>query len=372
MIRHSKKRALLFVLASLGCSSTGTKQPHGSPDAGNGNGGIPSFAVGVTTRTFVDTTRETPANGNAPAKKSRTLDTTIWYPTVGDTSSSKPTTDATLAPNGPFPLVFFVHGSSSGRGFYTYLTQGLASAGYVVVAADFPLTSIATAGGASDVDVSAQVGDLSFLCDQLAATASKQGDTLRGAVDGAHYAVVGHSTGGAVAELAAFAGDDAAIKHDPRVSAIVPISGDACMFRADFFKSRSVPVFVVGGTGDLFVPPANNGQWVFDNTNPPHLFAKLVGASHVRFTDYDLPDDHLHPQPTGPTSTLAKTLSAYGDAAECLPVPPAGNDASMPVAQQHELAERLIAAYLEGMMRNNLAPLAAAIAEKDPLIVFQQ
>jgi pimeloyl-ACP methyl ester carboxylesterase len=395
--------ALILALGVAGCASTGTSTsddansddagvPHvpvndagaaptdaggweadaAQTDTGSSDAALADFAVGVTTRTWVDTHRPTPQNGVEPAKTSRTLVTEIWYPTPGTSSAAPPARDAPLAPGGPYPLVLFVHGSSSSRTVYSYLTIGLARAGYVVAAADFPLTALSTPGGSSDLNVSDQVGDLSFLCDQLKAAALDPSDALAGAVDGLRYAVVGHSTGGAVAALAAFAGDDPAIKHDPRVSAIVPLSGDACMFDATFFKSRSVPVFAIGATNDLFVRLANSGQWVFDNTTSPHLLAKLVGGEHVHFTDLNLPDILLNPVPTGPTSPLATTLRAYGDAGACLPVPAAGTDPAMSFDTQHARVVELVTAYLEAQMRQRPAALAALVGGNDPVVVFQQ
>jgi dienelactone hydrolase len=343
----------------------------GEVDAGGVDaGGVP---VGVTTRTWIDTSRPTPQNGTAPALPSRTLVTDIWYPTTATDAGEPTVQDAPLAPGGPYPLVLFVHGSSSGRDQYTYLTIALAQAGYVVAAADFPLTALTTVGGPSDLHVSDQVGDLAFLCDQLQAAAQDAGDVLAGAVDGLGYAVVGHSTGGAVAELAAFGGDDALITHDPRVRAIVPLSGDACMFNPPFFRTRTVPVFAIGASNDLFVRFSNSGQWVFDNTSPPHVLADIVGGQHLYFTDLTfLTDSDLDPVPTGPTSPLAVTLDAYGDAGECLPVPPPGTATPITPDAQHALVIGLVTAYLDAELRDNPGPLAALVAAGGATVVYQQ
>jgi pimeloyl-ACP methyl ester carboxylesterase len=354
---------------TLGCSHS-SASTSGGGDAGADAGPV---AVGLTTRTWVDTSRGTPANGTAPAQSSRTLVTDIWYPTSATGTASSTITDAPLAPGGPYPLVLFVHGSSSNRDTSSFLTVALAQAGYVVAAADFPLTALDTPGGPSDLHVSDQVGDLAFLCDQMAAAAKDSADALHGAVDGESYAVVGHSTGGAVAQLAAFGGDDALITHDPRVAAVVPLSGDACMFNPPFFHTRAVPIFAIGASDDLFVRFANSGQWVFDNTSPPHLLADLVGGQHMYFTNLTfLKDSELDPVPTGPTSPLAETLALYGDAGACLPVPAPGTAPQMAPDTQHALVIQLVTAYLDAEMRHDPAPLAALQAAKNPLVVFQQ
>src|SRR5262245_13006042 len=115
-----KSIAITALIAACGTSTGDTPPP-------TGNG------VGVVTRSYVDTSRPTPANGTAPAKPQRDLTTEIWYPAAAGTAGPE-TTGAQLASGGPFPLVVFVHGSLSGRRQSTFLTQGLAAAGYVVMA----------------------------------------------------------------------------------------------------------------------------------------------------------------------------------------------------------------------------------------------
>jgi hypothetical protein len=101
--------------------------------------------------------------------------------------------------------------------------------------------------------------------------------------------------------------------------------------------------------------------------------ADLVGGQHVYFTDITfLQDSQLGPVPTGPSSPLAVTLQAYGDAGACLPVPPAGSDPQLDPATQHALAIQLVTAYLDAQLRNDPMPLAALVAAKNPQVVFQQ
>lgn len=271
-----------------------------------------SYAVKITDAVFVDNSRTTAANGDAPALASRTLPTTLWSPD---------------AP-GDFPLVLFVHGSSGYRGQSTWLMKALAADGYTVAAADFPLTALSTAGGASDWHVEDQAEDLRFLADQLHA---------------ATYAVVGHSTGGTVALLAA-QGD----AHDARVGAVAALSGDSCFFGDAFFATRAVPLLVVDASRDQLVPAQTNGARTFALSRAPKLRAVLRGGTHLFFTDLALPDSLG--SPTLPGDPLAMTLARYGGGTGCAAVPPA-DDAPLAIADQHALAATVIARFLDEVFR---------------------
>jgi hypothetical protein len=175
-----------------------------------------------------------------------------------------------------------------------------------------------------------------------------------------------------VAQLAAFAGNDSLITHDPRVVAVVPLSGDACMFAPSFFQNRDVPIFIVGASDDLFVRFRNSGEWTYANTSEPHLAAEIVGGQHMGFTDIGLDDSLLGPVPTNPTSPLAVTLQAYGDASACLPEPEAGTAPLLSHADQHALVVQWVTAYLDAELRGDTSQLSAIEAAGDPRVVLQQ
>ncbi len=323
-----------------------------------------TYGVGVTTRTYVDTSRPTPANGTAPMMPQRTLTTEIWYPAPLGTPGPE-TKNAPLASGGPFPLVVFVHGSSGSRRQSTFLTQGLAAAGYVVLAADFPLTASSTAGGPSDLHVEDETGDIKFLVDQAVAFTADASDALHGAIDPqAGYSVAGHSTGGTVALLMAY-GD----AHDARVRASVVMSGDSCFFAESFFRTRSVPILLLTGTRDLLVPQPDNTRRAYDLAGPPKVFASLVGGFHMGFSDYDIPDEIIPGDPTNASSPLAMTLAKYGDGSACLPTPPESTDADMDFTMQHTLALQMVVAYLDRTIRGLPTPLPSGpsiVVEHDP------
>src|SRR5438477_2719803 len=100
---------LVLVLALGGRARAGLRDPS-APGP---------FAVGVTTRTFVD------------ASRGRTLVTEVWYPAVAAGRDATPR-------HGRFALVLAAHGNCGFRTNYEYLTTFLATHGFLVAAPDFP------------------------------------------------------------------------------------------------------------------------------------------------------------------------------------------------------------------------------------------
>ena len=331
------------------------------------------FAVGVTTRELVDDSRSTPANGDVPASPSRTLPTDIWYPAIpgpagAGVDANGAMRDAPLDPAGaPYPLVFFVHGSMSFRDQSTFLTTALARAGYVVAAADFPLTAASTPGGPSDLHFDLQVGDVAFLADRLAAASRDATDLLARAIDPAGgYAVSGHSTGGTVALLAAYAPD----MHDPRVRAAIALAPCACFLDPPFFRTRSVPLLVMAGTDDLLVPYSDNGRRAYDLAPPPKVFALLVGGTHLFFSDFDIPDNLFPLEPTTSDSDIAVTVRRYGTGQPCNSIPAPGTDPLTTIDAQHARTTALVTAFADRVFRRDTRTLAGLEAAHDPLLVI--
>jgi predicted dienelactone hydrolase len=310
------------------------------------------LGVGVTERTLTDPTRGTPENGSAPATSSRVLPTRIWYPSTLPPEQGE-VGDAPLDATLPWPLVIFVHGSTATPLAYAWAGDALARAGYVVAAADMPLTSLVTPGGSTDRHVEDQPADVRFLADTLLSGAVDlfPSGTLR--TDG--YAVAGHSTGGTVALLAAFAPD----AHDDRLLAAVDWSGDACFFGDGFFGTRPVPLLAVGGTDDLYVPPAISVVRTYELAQAPKVLAVLRGGTHLGFTSVPLPDDP-GVTPTRPGDALADTLAAYGGGTDC-DAPPRSDDAPLALDVQHARVGAWTVAFLDAHVRGDRAALAALL-----------
>src|SRR6185503_19480746 len=90
------------------------------------------FAVAQTELEWIDATRPTAANGDYAGAPERRLAVALWHP---------------IAAPGRHPLLVYSHGFMSSRYGGRYLAEHLASYGYVVVAADFPLSHFGAPGG---------------------------------------------------------------------------------------------------------------------------------------------------------------------------------------------------------------------------------
>ncbi|CAN5288811.1 hypothetical protein BH20ACT3_BH20ACT3_01860 [soil metagenome] len=157
---------------TTGTPSTASESAVGAPESPREE--IGTYAVGQRQVDLVDPSRPTAANGDAPASDQRALPTVVFYPAVGDPGAdplSPVVTEGAEPLDGPHPLVVFSHGVT-GRGiFYQAVLRVWASAGYVVVAPDHPLSNADTPGGPTVTDVGNQPADVSFLIDAFTARA---------------------------------------------------------------------------------------------------------------------------------------------------------------------------------------------------------
>lgn len=175
----------------------------------------------------------------------RELQATVWYPALNAGGQDQTTTyhygvlaldggalrdAAPDAAHGPYPLVVFSHGSGGFRLQSLYLTEHLASYGFVVIAAEHPGNTLADALQGRD-EVTGIVDNFATRpLDVLAEIDFMAGDgsPLAGVVDADHVAVMGHSFGGNTALAAAGAQMDfSALRSwcaDPTYTEIAPSS----------------------------------------------------------------------------------------------------------------------------------------------------
>ena len=150
----------------------------------------------------------------------RPLPVTVWYPAVSDapeamytymwdplslpfTGQAIPETTPDLD-HGPYPLVLFSHGAGGTRYGALYLTEHLASYGFVVIALDHTGDTIVNSED-EGVFVRSHVTcpiDITRVID-FAESAAAAGGALENLIDTDQVAVAGHSSGAWTAFLAA-------------------------------------------------------------------------------------------------------------------------------------------------------------------------
>lgn len=238
------------------------------------------YGIGSRTVTLVDTSRPTQANGSYPGAPDRTLVTEIWYPAAPQFLNENPGAPL-AATGGAFPLIIRAHGFSGFRRDSTYVARHLASWGYIVVAPDFPLSSLGAPGGVTLTDIDEQAGDVSFLIDAMLAANADSGHFLFGRVDTTNIGAIGHSLGGATVLLATYHGT----VRDPRIKATVALSPLGCVFLDHFFDTASTPLLIQGGTVDMITGYASNQVQPYGFVNAPKYFLTLDGGTHLGFAD---------------------------------------------------------------------------------------
>jgi predicted dienelactone hydrolase len=234
-------------------------------------------AVGMTTLTLVDTSRPTDANGSCAELPSRTLVTTVYYPAAAGTPSGDAQPDATPdTAGGPYPLIVFAHGFGATADSYKDLLEHWASAGYVVAAPTFPLSSGTSPCGAVAGDVANQPKDMSFVITSVLDDAGAKGTPLAGLVDAQHIGAAGHSNGGIT--MYGLVGNTKL--RDKRIDAAAILAGTAQRFpEGKFDLAHMPPVLFVHGTKDETVP-YSAAQSGFNAARGPKGLLSITNGDH--------------------------------------------------------------------------------------------
>ncbi len=270
MPSHVSFLVLLMILSTEAVSDSSNSRMLSRPG---------SYPVGKQDFELIDTERTTAFDNKTPETPGRRLKTTVWYPARErplEWLRSDPKPIATEAC--PGPLIVYSHGFMSYRKNDAYLARQLASHGYWVVAADFPLTRLGTPGGQRFDDVVNQPGDVSFLIDTLLAWSGDPRHRFVGCVDPQRIGAMGLSLGGMTTTLLAFHPQ----WRDPRIGAAVSIAGPTAMFHQRFFATSSAPLLVIAGDIDAMVDYSTNVAQLQDRA-PSTTIVTLRAGSHTGF-----------------------------------------------------------------------------------------
>ncbi len=261
---------LIFLAVAI-YIATGPQQPDANSSSAQWLAPGPHRAASRN-YSFVDESRPTAENRGAPGKPNRNLNTTLWYP------EGYPEDIPDL-----LPLIIHSHGILSERTELAYVAEALASRGYVVAAANYPLTSGETAGGANANDVINQPGDISFLIDSILALSGDEKPFV-GDIDETRIGLTGYSLGGLTTYLTTYHAD----WRDPRIAAAVAIAGPSAAFTSEFFSTTSIPFLAIAGTADALIEHRRNALDI-PQRSPQSSLITIEGGTHLGFTGISEP-----------------------------------------------------------------------------------
>lgn len=208
-----------------------------------------------------------PAHGSAGP---RVLRVTVRFPVGKDLAAYRPHA------HGLFPLVVFAPGFRQCARSYSDLLAQWTTAGYVVAAVDFPLTSCTTSSP-DEADLANQPADVAYVIRRLLELSSNRGSRLAGLISPGEIAVSGHSDGGdTVAAMAA-----ATCCRDRQVRAAVILAGaEWPPLPGPWFAGPTPPILLVQGTADTWNFPAASQQLYLADTVGARYYLNLPGSDH--------------------------------------------------------------------------------------------
>lgn len=240
-------------------ASASPAQPSRARVSSHPVGRAGDYAVAQTRYTFTE---------HSAAARPRILRVTVRFP---DIPAGK------AAPDGMFPLIVFAPGYRQCASSYSALLRQWASAGYVVAAANFPLTNCHIAAP-DESDLSNQPADMAFVISRILELSDRPRHRLTGLVAAGRIAVGGHSDGGdTVAAMAA-----ASCCRDRRLRAVIVLAGaEWPPLHGTWFSAPTPPMLFVQGTADSWNPPAASTQLYQADTTGVRYYLELFGANHL-------------------------------------------------------------------------------------------
>lgn len=290
-------------------------------------------AATMAERSYVDTTRSIKKSMGFAGSETRRLDVKVWYPNG----------------KGPFPLVVYTHGTFGFAANALHFVNALVEAGYVVAAADYPLTSrnAFTKIQFADIsDTSQQVKDISFIIDSLLADPE-----LSKLIDGEKIGTTGHSLGGVTSYFASFG----MTTRDPRIKATAPIAGgdpvqtaldNQMGFNGARHAEVSVPVLFLQADKDVFARMTGRPFAAYARVEGPKYQLLLKGGYHIAFRD----GEEQHPDGKNPDCLFFEKAMPTMSVPGC-----EGRGDFMAAARQQEITRNALVTFFDAYLKDSEA-----------------
>ena len=151
-----------------------------------------------------------------------------------------------------------------------------ASAGYVIAAPDFPLTSDTAPGGPQrGADSENQPGDAKFVLTEMLRVNGDATSPWRSLIDPTRLAYAGYSMGGGVTLGATFN----TCCQDERVRAAIVMAGATPQYQGEYFAGPAVPVMFIHGAVDATVP-YTSAQENYRRAKAPKFLLTALNGDH--------------------------------------------------------------------------------------------
>lgn len=271
--------AVLAVLCAAGMSAChGETRPAGR------------LPVGVTTVSFLE------------QPLARPLTCEVWYPApdtavevdqvYGGGFRGRAARDAPVREGGRYPMVVLSHGLRGSRFDLSWLAEGLATEGFVVVSVDHP-------GSDADSYVESEAPKLWVRSHSLSAVIDNMLQSrFKPYIDKTRIAAAGHSLGGSsVLVLGGARIDPQRFAHrfpesapsptgslrDRRVRALIAVApGTAQVFTDEGAHRVDVPTLIISGTADWMTPEPQNAGFYASSLQHTEWHS-IPGAGHYTF-----------------------------------------------------------------------------------------
>ena len=286
---------LTVSLGLAGCGSSSSSKDSAAKSTVADPAAPGPYGVGFRTIQIIDATRNRP------------LDVSVWYPIAPGTTGTParyallPSTytdskvaiaDAPIVAEDKLPLAIYSHGSGGLNFISSFITEHLASEGFIVIAANHTgntaIDNFVNAMVSQDQNDMNRPADISAEIDGMLARNADANDPFHNKIDADRIGLFGHSYGGYTA-LATVGGHSTPLGTtvaDKRIKAVVGLAPYTTRLTPAELAAVDVPTMMLVGTKDITTPANTNAEVAYESiSGRPSVLVEMTAAAHQSFTD---------------------------------------------------------------------------------------